>query len=174
MFKLSDKEAHKKDFTGMLAKFRTRAPNEIPTELGVCVPYGFIPDDGKTVTELKQSLRFPDAPGVLYSIETGNVHPRRINLTPLLAAANASITPPASSEEDEIKSVVTQRIGPRFYKIGSLTGSQGGAVLKVTQSGGENYDMYSVFTGYSGWLGTAVLPTSSLKCALLAKHKPLN
>jgi hypothetical protein len=51
-----------------------------------------------------------------------------------------------------------QRIGPRFYKIGSLTGSQGGAVLKVTQSGRENYDMYSVFTGYSGWLGTAVLP----------------
>jgi hypothetical protein len=93
MFKLADKEAHKKDFTGVLAKFRTRAPNEIPTELGVCVPYGFIPDDGKTVTELKQSLRFPDAPGVLYSIETGNVHPRRIKLTPLLAAANASIPP---------------------------------------------------------------------------------
>lgn len=158
LIKPADKEDHKKSFAAMLSKFRTRAPNEIPTELGVCVPFGFIPDDGKTVTEFKQSLRFPDAPGVLYTIQTGNVHSRRIKFTPLLAASRASTNPRASSEQDQIKPVVTQRIGPRLYKIGALTGSQGGVVLKVTQPSREKYDMYSVFTGYSGWLGTAVLP----------------
>jgi hypothetical protein len=158
MFKPADKEDHKKDFAGMLAKFRTRTPNEIPTELGVCVPFGFIPDDGKTVTEFKQSLRFADTPGVLYTIQTGNVHPRRIKLTPLLAAARASMNPRAPSDEDQTKPVVTQRIGPRLYNIGALTGSQGGVALNVTHSGREKYEMYSVFTGYAGWLGTAVLP----------------
>jgi hypothetical protein len=45
----ADKEAHKRGFSGMLAKFRPRASNEIPTEPGVCFPFGFIPDDGWTV-----------------------------------------------------------------------------------------------------------------------------
>lgn len=158
MFKPSDKEEHKKNFTGMLAKFRTRAPNEIPTELGVCIPFGFIPDDGKTVTEFKQSLRFPDAPGVLFTIQTGNVHPRRIKLPPLLATARAIMNPGAANEDEQIKPVVTQRIGPRARTIGALRGSQGGVVLEVTHAGREKYDMYSIFTGYPGWLGSAVLP----------------
>jgi hypothetical protein len=158
MEKPSDKDVHKKNFAGLLAKFRTRAPNEIPTELGVCVPFGFMPDDGKTVVEFKQSLRFPDAPGVLYTIETGNVHARRLKLTPMLAAAHASINPSPTGAKDGIKPVVTQRIGPQLAKIGGLPASQGGVVLKVDQLGREKYEMYSVFTGYGGWLGTSVLP----------------
>jgi hypothetical protein len=158
MEKPSDKEAHKKDFSAMLAKFRTRAPNEIPTDPGVCIPHGFIPDDGKTVVEFKQSLRFTDAPGVLYTIETGTVHPRRLKLTPLLAAAHVSINPPPTAGEDEVRPVVTQRIGPKIVKIGGLSGEQGGVVLKVDQPRHEKYEMYSVFSGYAGWLGTLVLP----------------
>ena len=158
MEKPADKDVHKKDFASMLAKFRTRAPNEIPTEPGVCIPFGFIPDDGRTVVEFKQSLRFPDAPGVLYTIETGTVHPRRLKLTPLLAAAHASINPPATSADDGIKSVVTKRIGPWASKMGGLTASQGGVVLQVDSPRQEKYEIYSVFTGYAGWLGTAVLP----------------
>lgn len=154
----ADKEAHKKDFSAMLARFRTRTPHEIPTELGVCVPFGFIPDDGTTVTEFKQSLRFADAPGVLYTLQTGNVHPRRLKTPPLTALANASINPPASPGKGGTQAVLAQRIGPRSHKIGALTGQQGGVVLKATRPNGEKYDVYSVFTGYSGWLGTAVLP----------------
>ncbi|MGZ9127324.1 MAG: T6SS immunity protein Tli4 family protein [Candidatus Binatia bacterium] len=158
MLSPADKDAHKKDFTAMLTRFRARAPNEIPTELGVCVPFGFIPDDGTTVTEFKQSLRFADAPGVLYTLQTGNVHPRRLKLPPLLAMANASISPPASTGKGQTQAVVAQRIGPRSHKIGALTGEQGGVVWKATRPNGEKHDIYSVFTGYSGWLGTAVLP----------------
>jgi hypothetical protein len=158
MKKPSDKDAHKRDFVSMLKKFRTRAPNEIPTEPGVCIPFGFIPDDGRTVVEFKQSLRFPDAPGVLYTIETGTVHPRRLKSTVLTAAAHASINPLPASAMDGIKPVVTQRIGPLPHQMGGLTAMQGGVVLKVDQPDHEKYEMYSVFTGYSGWLGTAVLP----------------
>jgi len=158
MDKPSDKEAHKKEFASTLKKFRTRAPNEIPTDPGVCIPHGFMPDDGRTVVEFKQSLRFADAPGVLYTMETGTVHPRRLKVTPLMAAAHVSINPPPTSEKDEISPVVTQRIGPRVVKIGGVSGEQGGTVLKVDQPGKEPYEIYSVFSGYAGWLGTYVLP----------------
>lgn len=159
MDKASDKETHRQKFVGLLKKFRVRKPNEIPTELGVCIPHGFIPDDGKGLSEFKQSLRWPDAPGVLYTIETGNVHPRRMKSTGTMAATKAAIgTPGSGGEEDDVKDFVTQRIGPRSYKIGGLTGEQGGVVLTVKQPGKDPYEAYSLFTGYSGWLGTAVLP----------------
>ena len=153
----ADKEGHKRDFSAMLAKFRPRAANEIPTEPGVCFPYGFIPDNGRTVVEFKQSLRYPDAPGVLYTIETGTVHPRRMKLTPVLAAAHAIINPPPASEKNEIRPVVIQRIAPRSIKMGGLSAQQGGVVFQAG-TGSNKYDIYSVFSGYSGWLGTAVLP----------------
>jgi len=153
----ADKEAHKRDFSAMLAKFRTRAPNEIPAEPGVCFPFGFIPDDGRTVVEFKQSLRFKDAPAVLYTIETGMVHPRRLKTTILLAAAHASMNPPPVIEKDDVRAVVTQRIGPHSVTMGGVKAMQGGVVMKA-ESGSRKYDVYNVFSGYSGWLGTAVLP----------------
>jgi hypothetical protein len=155
----SDKEAHKQKFISLLKKFRVRKPNEIPTELGVCIPHGFIPDDGKILSEFKQSMRWPDAPGVVYTIETGNVHPRRMKSTGMMAATKAAIGMPGSGgEEDAVKDFVTQRIGPRSYKIGGLTGEQGGVALTEKRPGKEPFEAYSLFTGYSGWLGTAVLP----------------
>lgn len=153
----ADMEAHKRHFSSLLAKFRTRSPNEIPVEPGVCFPFGFIPDDGRTVVEFKQSLRYHDAPGVLYTIETGTVHPRRMKPTMLTATAHASINPPPASEEYKIRPEVTQRIGPHFVKMGGVHAMQGGVVLKGG-TGDSQYDIYSIYSGYSGWLGTAVLP----------------
>ncbi|MGF6182283.1 hypothetical protein ABIB42_003315 [Massilia sp. UYP32] len=151
------KEAHRRDFSAMLKSFRPRALHEIPTEPGVCIPYGFIPDDGRTVVEFKQSLRFPDAPGVLYTIETGTVHPRRSKAPLLHALAHASINPPPQMREDEARPVVIKRIGPQSVKMGGLSASQGGVVLQAGLEG-QKYDIYNVFTGYGGWLGTYVLP----------------
>lgn len=154
----SDKEAHKKNFASMLARFRTRTSNEIPSERGVCIPFGFIADDGSTPTQFKQSFRYRDAPGVLYTIDIGTVTPRNLKATPLLAAAEAMIKPPAPEKEGEPVPKVIQRIGPRVVKMGGLTATQGGVVLSAPRSNGKPYDIYSVFTGYDGWLGTTVLP----------------
>ncbi|KQQ39233.1 hypothetical protein ASF61_22250 [Duganella sp. Leaf126] len=132
--------------------------NEIPTELGVCIPFGFLPDDGRTVTDIKQSIRWKDAPGVLYTIHTGNVQPRQLKSTVITALASSQVGRFGTDEEAEVKKHVDQRIGPRQAKIGGLVGEQGGVALKVTQPGSKPYEAYSVFTGYSGWLGSAVLP----------------
>jgi len=153
----SDKEAHKRDFSAMLAKFRTRAPNEIPVEPGVCFPFGFIPDDGRTVVEFKQSLRFKDAPAVLYTIETGMVHPRRLKPTIFMAGAYSSMNPPPFNAKADVNAVITQRIGPHFVSMGGVKGMQGGVVMKA-EAKGIKYDVYDIYSGYSGWLGTAVLP----------------
>jgi hypothetical protein len=49
-------ETHRKQFSALLTSFRPRRMNEIPADLGVCIPFGFLPDDGRTVTDIKQSL----------------------------------------------------------------------------------------------------------------------
>jgi hypothetical protein len=154
----SDKEAHKKRFSLMLSNFRTRAANEIPSERGVCIPFGFISDNGDTAIEFKQTIRFPDAPGVLYTLSTGKVNSRNIKATPLLAMAEAAISPPPPDKPGDPVPKVIQRIGPRMVKMGGLSASQGGVHLKLDQPGGKGYEIYSVFTGYGGWLGTSVLP----------------
>lgn len=151
-------ESHRKQFSALIASFRPRRMNEIPHELGVCIPFGFLPDDGRTVTDIKQSLRWADAPGVLYTIHTGNVQPRQLKSTVITAVANSQVGRFESSEEAEVKQHVDQRIGPRQVAIGGLRGEQGGVALKVSQQGRPPYEAYSVFTGYSGWLGTDVLP----------------
>lgn len=154
----SDKEAHKKKFALLLSNFRIRAANEIPSERGVCIPFGFIQDNGDTAIEFKQTMRFPDAPGVFYTISTGKVNSRNIKATPLLALAEAAISPPPPEKPGDPVPKVIQRIGPRTVKMGGLSASQGGVHLRLDQPGGKGYEIYSVFTGYGGWLGTTVLP----------------
>jgi len=155
----SDKEAHKKKFSLMLSNFRTRAANEIPSERGVCIPFGFIQDNGDTPIEFKQTMRFPDAPGVFYTLSTGNVNARNnIKATPLLAMAEAAISPPPPEKSGDPVPKVIHRIGPKMVKMGGLSASQGGVQLKLDLPGGKGYEIYSVFTGYGGWLGASVLP----------------
>ena len=151
-------EKHREKFSALLKSFRPRRMNEIPTELGVCIPFGFFPDDGRTITDIKQSFRWKDAPGVLYTIHTGNVQARQLKSTVLNAVASSQLGRFGTDEEAEVKKHVDQRIGPRQVKIGGLTGEQGGVALKITAPGAKPYEAYSVYSGYAGWLGTDVLP----------------
>ena len=186
----AEQEKHKQNFLKLLKNFRVRQPNEIPTELGVCIPHGFIPDDGTTFSEFKQSLRWPDAHGVLYTIHTGNVESHRMKVPAMLAAIRAGLGTFGSEEEKKINALVKERIGPRPYKIGGLTGEQGGFVLNIHRThreesqpftktisiplkkkDHEKYEVYSVFTGYSGWLATAVLPYILVELNTLHKHQ---
>ena len=151
-------ELNRNRFLAQLAKFRTRRLNEIPAEPGVCIPFGFLPDDGRTITDIKQSVRWADAPGVLYTIHTGNVQRGQIKSTVVTSLASSQVGRFGSDEEAEIKKHIDQRIGPRQAKIGGVAGEQGGVALKIRKAQGKPYEAYSVFTGYAGWLGTDVLP----------------
>lgn len=153
----SDKQAHKEEFLKILANFRERAPYEIPTDPGVCFPYGFIKDDGRTPTEFRHAFRFNDAPGVIYTIDTATLHDRNIKWPLVTAAARASVNSP-SQPEDEEQATVKQRIGPHTVPIGGLSAVQGGVVLEMTAKGSRPYEVYSVFTGYPGRMESAVLP----------------
>lgn len=149
---------HKEKIVKLLGSFRTRTMGEIPKGLGVCIPYGFLPDDGQTEINVKQSIRWPDVPGVLYTIHTGNVQAQSLKFPPVIAASRASVDVNGSVLHAGKKLFEQHRIGPRPYRIGGLTGEQGGIAFKAGVQGAEPYEAYSVFTGYSGWLGSAVLP----------------
>src|SRR5690606_4374859 len=49
-------------FKDLMARFRPRELYEVPEGPGICFPYGFIADDGKTAYSIKNSLRFTSTP----------------------------------------------------------------------------------------------------------------
>jgi len=63
-----------------------------------------------------------------------------------------------TAEDEEVKPFVTDRLGPRAYKIGGVSGLQGGVAVKVAEAGSNPYETYQVFTGYAGWPGAEALP----------------
>lgn len=158
MDSIAVKSRHKKEFAALLSRFRTRVPGEIPKEIGLCFPYGFIPDDGKTEVEIKESIRYSDAPGILYTIETATVTPERFKAPLVTALANATIAIPLPNPQANEKLSIMRRIGPRVQYIGNLKASQGGVVIQVTPVVGQPFDKYTVYTGYEGVPGSAVLP----------------
>lgn len=151
------KKNHAEEFARFLRNFRPRAEHEIPTELGVCIPYGFIRDNGRTLVDIKQSFRIPDAMGVLYTIHTGsNERLRRSSVRE--ATSFASVGKMDTKEDLQVDPFITERINPRPYKIGGVTALQGGVAAKIVKAGTPSYETYQVFTGYSGWPGVEALP----------------
>ncbi len=169
-------ESHEKRFLNALRNFRARAVNEIPAEPGICVPGGFFRDDGTTPIKVKQDFRFADAPRVFYSIATGTVDPKRgPEATGFTAAANALALAGQVGKNLGTRSLLSrQAIGPGTVNIGDLKGQQGGVALTLRQDTcdvldtRENnckpeeypdpFEMYSVFTGYSGRQGNEASP----------------
>ncbi len=58
----------------MMSRFRPRELYEVPDETGVCIPYGFIADDGNAHYSVKNSLRFTATPNVVFSIVTASAN----------------------------------------------------------------------------------------------------
>ena len=59
-----------------LKNFRVRAPFEVPDEPGVCIPYGFIADDGKTQRRMGVTFRLKSHPEVeMFFMEKPGVKP---------------------------------------------------------------------------------------------------
>lgn len=152
------KARHHERFIDVLRRFRTRKAYEIPKGLGVCIPYGFIADDGRTITDIKESIRFEDAPGVLYTIQTGNSTERNEKAAFITAIGTAMAGKVGSRSDAGPRPVLTHQIAPHLTKIGELNASQGGFAIKITNPGTPPFEVYNVFTGYSGWRDVAVLP----------------
>lgn len=55
-------------FLDLMSRFQPRELYEVPEGNGICIPYGFIADDGKTAYYSKNSLRFSKTPNVIFSL----------------------------------------------------------------------------------------------------------
>lgn len=144
-------------FSNFMKRFQPRKLYEIPKERGVCFPYGFIPDDGTVPFHTAAGIRFDDRPNVLYVINTQVVGERPITNTLLEATSRASVGLMPGFANEEVAKVLKKRVGPHRAYIGELASEQGGAAVRLTE-GKRQFDNYSVFTGYNGWMSSQVLP----------------
>src|SRR5690606_21489010 len=55
-------------FIDLVSRFQPRELYEVPEGNGICIPYGFIADDGKTAYASKISLRFSRTPNVIFTL----------------------------------------------------------------------------------------------------------
>lgn len=144
-------------FSDFMKRFQPRKLYEIPQERGVCFPYGFIPDDGTVPFHTAAGIRFDDRPNVLYVITTQVVGERPITNTLLEATSRASVGLMPGFANEEVAKVLKKRVGPHRAYVGELASEQGGAAVRLTE-GKRQFDNYSVYTGYMGWMGSHVLP----------------
>lgn len=149
---------HQRDFLATLQRFQARELYSIPKTPGVCIPYGFLPDDGRTDFNTNVSIRYSDRPGVIYSINTGvvGVMDSRGPEPGLLKAATRAATGALAGVLTEGR--VLDSIGPRSATIGALSANQGGTVLNAADAGQPPVPTYSVYTAYDGWMNSQVLP----------------
>ncbi|MDE2400036.1 MAG: hypothetical protein KGL90_00015 [Burkholderiales bacterium] len=144
-------------FSDFMKRFQPRKLYEIPKERGVCFPYGFIPDDGTKPFHTAAGIRFDDRPNVLYVINTQVVGERPVTNTLFEATSRASVGLMPGFANEEVAKVIKKRVGPHRAFIGELASEQGGAAVRLTE-GKRQFDNYSVYTGYMGWMGSQVLP----------------
>jgi hypothetical protein len=149
-------EERKAAFLDLLKRFQTRALYQIPRERGICIPYGFIPDDGAGHFRTEVSFRYKDRPGVIYSLGTAVVGERDyLGETAMLTATARSASSLGSGLVGGREAKV---IAPRPVKIGALEGWQGGVSLNVADRDKPAVRSYSVYAGYDGRAHSRVLP----------------
>lgn len=144
-------------FSDFMKRFQPRKLHEVPKERGVCFPYGFIPDDGTKPFHTAAGIRFDDRPNVLYVINTQVVGERPVTNTLFEATSRASVGLMPGFANEEVAKIIKKRVGPHRAYIGELASEQGGAAVRLTEAK-RQFDNYSVYTGYMGWMGSQVLP----------------
>jgi hypothetical protein len=150
------------EFMDTLRHFRPRALYEIPTEPGVCVPYGFFSDDGHAWYEIQNTLRLADAPNVTYTIGLGkngdDPKPTGFDVWA------ASFMHGSGAAGMILNRQITQRIKPRTIKIGAMQGILGGFVIKPDpQKGDDQEQSYHLQAGYNGEANSDFFPFVTLQ-----------
>ena len=62
----------KEAFLDLMSRFQPRELYDIPEGPGICIPYGFIADEGKAPYSIKNSLRFTQTPNVVFTLLTAS------------------------------------------------------------------------------------------------------
>lgn len=149
-------DQRKREFLELVHGFQPRKLHEIPTGRGICVPFGFIPDDGTLPARIEVSLRSLEHPGVIFTIGSKVVGEQGVNGSEpalLKAIGRAGGAGFALGVGRDVKA-----IGPGKALIGALPAQQGGIAMNVADDGQPVVHGYSVYTGYGGWGHSRVLP----------------
>lgn len=141
-------------FKDLLSRFEYRPLYQVPAKTGLCIPHGFINDNGQGHFQAEVSYRFTDSPGVIYTLATAvegerDFHPNE----PLLEATGRSTV--AGLVGNGYGRKLTA-IGPKNSNIGARAAVLGGIYTT------EGVPGYSIYAGARGRDHSQVLPFISL------------
>lgn len=149
------------ELRSILSRIRARAPGEVPSEPGVCLPYAFITDDGKGDYQAHATFRYADHPGVIYTIDTGLKRPADMagtGILPTPAPVRVYSYLPATLADFSGQARQVKPLAPRGADIGPYRSDQGGVSLNVAKVGEPDVITYSIFTGVQGIDGWQTAP----------------
>lgn len=141
-------------FKDLLSRFEYRALHQVPTKPGLCIPHGFINDNGEGHFSAEVSYRFTDSPGVIYTLATAVEGERNFNANEPLLEATARST--VAGLMGNVSGRKLTAIGPKGTRVGARSGVIGGIYTAEGTPG------YSVYAGARGWDHSHVLPFISL------------
>ncbi|HIL23161.1 MAG TPA: hypothetical protein EYG20_07765 [Alcanivorax sp.] len=116
-------------FKDLVSRFRTRDLYEVPEGPGICFPYGFIADDGKTDYSIKNSLRFTRTPNVIFTLVTTSPDNPR-GTKPTLGTYDTDYNPGYDGKKWELKRFIEPS-----YIGGHLAGLEGWQLKPKPDSG---------------------------------------
>lgn len=125
-----------------------------PIKPELCVPQGFIRDDGQGHFQAEESYRVSDSPGAIYTLATAVEGERNFNPTEPLLEATARSTVAGLLGNGYGRKI--QAIGPKGASIGARPAVLGGINTLEGTPG------YSLYAGARGWDHSQVLPFVSL------------
>lgn len=141
-------------FKDLLSRFEYRPLHQVPTQPGLCIPHGFIHDNGEGHFSAEVSYRFTDSPGVIYTLSTAVEGERNFNPAEPLLEATARATVAGligNSYGRKLKA-----LGPKASSIGARAAMLGGIYTTEGTPG------YSLYAGARGWDHSHVMPFVSL------------
>lgn len=141
-------------FKDLLSRFEYRPLYQVPAKPGLCIPHGFINDDGQGHFAAEVSYRFTDSPGVIYTLATAVEGERNFNPSEPLLEATARSTVAGLIGNGYGRKL--KAIGPKDASIGARSAVLGGIYTT------EGVPGYSIYVGARGWDHSQVLPFVSL------------
>ncbi|WP_256203159.1 T6SS immunity protein Tli4 family protein [Pseudomonas sp. ML96] len=122
----------------LLSRFRTREMYEVPEGPGVCFPYGFIADDGKSSHDFKFSFRFTRTPNVIFSLLTVSPDNRK-NISPTADIYDTDYRPGYDASKWKISPIVE-----RLYFGERLAGLEGWQLNPKPGSGEQERAWFAI------------------------------
>jgi len=148
----------------LLARFRPREAFEIPQEPGVCLPFGFIADNGTENYYAGFSWHVKSTPYVLNSLTLSNSVTDAIELLPMLTKRLMGNPFPAA--------LVATNIGPRRIDIGSSRGTLTGRSLQAIDPEGDRLSSHAQYNLNAGAAAGKYTPTLLYKLQTYANDQP--